>query len=452
MRSRISSRNLILQLIFLFLAGLLLVQFFFNRSLWNDEAMLALNIIRRNYLDLLRPLADHQIAPALFLLVEKAVTKIFGPSELALRLFPLLCGIASLVLIYKVCLALFNDRSVAVVSLCLLGLTPNFIYYSSELKQYAGDLMVLLAVYYGAFARGEKLERNRMLFLSVVGAIAIFLSNVSVVSLFAAGSLLLFEDLRRRRFSTAVPIFVWTVCFAINFAFFMKDHPTMSFMRNYWIDSFMPLSSLEQLFGKWAPKKISQVFFELLPSGPVKRFYVVTILLYVFGLVRMVMNCKFKLVYVCVVPVAVHLLMSAAKIYPFDLRLILYLSPLFIMVTAYGLCEAAGLLFVRWRTQYVLMAVVTISLSLALARAFPIKREELRPVLAEMSRQLEPGQSIYVYYGAAAVFRYYQETHLLNFGNARIVIGKMIRGKQPTWLTTSAMPQSFANYEKGMRN
>ena len=46
-------------------------QYGLNRSLWVDEACCALNLIHRQYAELLRPLDYHQGAPLGFLFVER---------------------------------------------------------------------------------------------------------------------------------------------------------------------------------------------------------------------------------------------------------------------------------------------------------------------------------------------------------------------------------------------
>jgi hypothetical protein len=71
-------------------------QFAVNRSLWLDEAMLAGNIVSRSYGELLRPLADHQGAPLGWLWLERTVVLVFGDGERALRLVPLVAGMAVL--------------------------------------------------------------------------------------------------------------------------------------------------------------------------------------------------------------------------------------------------------------------------------------------------------------------------------------------------------------------
>ena len=66
-----------------------LTQYFANRSLWLDEAMLANNIVPRSFSDLARALDHGQVAPIGFLWIEKALVSILGNNEFALRLFPL---------------------------------------------------------------------------------------------------------------------------------------------------------------------------------------------------------------------------------------------------------------------------------------------------------------------------------------------------------------------------
>ena len=86
----------------LLLTGMLLRirQYLTGRSLWVDEAMLALNIVERDFAGMFKPLDYDQGAPLGFLLVEKVFNLLLGKHELALRLFPLLAGLASLGLFY----------------------------------------------------------------------------------------------------------------------------------------------------------------------------------------------------------------------------------------------------------------------------------------------------------------------------------------------------------------
>ena len=74
------------------------VQYLVNRSYWMDEVSLAANITRKHLVDVLGVLSHTQLAPPGFLVVEWVAYRTLGDNPFALRLFPLLCGIASLFL------------------------------------------------------------------------------------------------------------------------------------------------------------------------------------------------------------------------------------------------------------------------------------------------------------------------------------------------------------------
>ena len=112
-------------------------QYLFNRSLWMDEAFLSSNIVPRSYGALLEPLNDDQGAPIGFLLIEKLATAAFGNSEYALRLVPLLAGIAALPLFYLAARRIVG-RTAALTGLGLLAFSRPGIYYSTEVKRYLG--------------------------------------------------------------------------------------------------------------------------------------------------------------------------------------------------------------------------------------------------------------------------------------------------------------------------
>ena len=121
--------------------ALRLVQYAANRSLWFDEAMLALNILHRSAASLTATLDFNQVAPIGFLETEKLATHAFGASELALRLFPLLMGLASVPLFACVALRVLAPAAAAFATF-LFACAPGAIYYSSEVKQYSGDVAV----------------------------------------------------------------------------------------------------------------------------------------------------------------------------------------------------------------------------------------------------------------------------------------------------------------------
>ena len=173
----------------LFLAGILLRlrQYLTGRSLWSDEAMLALNIVNRNFGELLRPLDYDQGAPVGFLEVEKLFQLLLGRSEYALRLLPFLMGVLSIGLFYLL-LKRVTTGAGLMAALALFVFNPRLIYYSSEVKQYIVDVVVTLALLLVAAPLLEsKIQKRDLIWLAVAGFFALWFSHPAVFVLAGIG-------------------------------------------------------------------------------------------------------------------------------------------------------------------------------------------------------------------------------------------------------------------------
>src|SRR5262249_5492721 len=124
-----------------------IVQYWSNRSIWLDESTIALNVVHKSYLQLLHQLDYDQSAPVGFLWLEKLAVQIFGNSEQALRLFPLLVSLLSLVLFSQIATKLLSKRGV-IISLILFVFCESLTYYASEVKQYSFDVFASLLIIY----------------------------------------------------------------------------------------------------------------------------------------------------------------------------------------------------------------------------------------------------------------------------------------------------------------
>src|SRR5262245_6369800 len=116
-----------------------------NRSLWGDEGSLAINLVERSFAGLAAPLSHAQAAPPGFLWLVEATTLGFGDGELALRAVPLAASLASLPLFAWLARALLGRRD-ALLALALFAVSEPLVFYASELKPYASDVLVALAI------------------------------------------------------------------------------------------------------------------------------------------------------------------------------------------------------------------------------------------------------------------------------------------------------------------
>jgi len=182
----LSRENILTGLILL--AGFLLRlrQYLTGRSLWLDEAMLALNIVNRRFGDLFKPLDYDQGAPIGFMLVEKIFSLIFGTNEFSLRLFPLMVGLGSLWMFYLLLKHFTHDAGLW-IGLALFAFNPRLIYYSSEVKQYIVDVAMTILLLLIAMPLFQQPSRKRFATLTLIGLLALWFSHPSLFILAGIG-------------------------------------------------------------------------------------------------------------------------------------------------------------------------------------------------------------------------------------------------------------------------
>ncbi len=117
-----------------------------DESLWLDEG----TSVRTASLptgELLARLARPDTPPPLFHLLLHVWIKRFGDSEAAVRLLPLLFGVLSVFMVYKVGRLLFGARTGLLAAL-LVAASPFHIQFSQEARMYSLMVFLVLASYY----------------------------------------------------------------------------------------------------------------------------------------------------------------------------------------------------------------------------------------------------------------------------------------------------------------
>src|SRR5689334_8635685 len=189
-------------LLLILLGGLLRVrQYLTGRSLWSDEAMLALNIVNRDFAGMFKPLDYDQGSPIGFLLVEKFFNAVLGKSEFVLRLFPLIVGLISLWLFYLL-LKQITGGAGLLTALALFAFNPRLIYYSSEVKQYIVDVAMTISLLLIATPVLNLSPRKKdFVWLTIAGLVALWFSHPALFVLAGMGLALVIVYLRRQDYS-----------------------------------------------------------------------------------------------------------------------------------------------------------------------------------------------------------------------------------------------------------
>ena len=126
--------------------GLVLRAYHYLRgpSLWHDEAALVMNVLEKNFAELLGPLRFSEAAPPLFLWLEKAAVLLLGDDLYALRLPAFLASCAALVLFVPVARRWLPPAAAPWAVLCF-ACSDRLLWHASEAKQYSGEVLAAVA-------------------------------------------------------------------------------------------------------------------------------------------------------------------------------------------------------------------------------------------------------------------------------------------------------------------
>lgn len=392
-------------------------QYLFNRSLWLDESYLALNIVNKNYLDFFKPLDYHQAAPFLFLVLEKLAIQTLGNSDIVLRLFPLIAGIVSLFLFYKV--ADFNlDKKGTLIALGLFALSDPLIYYSSELKQYSTDVMVLLIILLMTYLVIEKKSNWHFILFAVIGTILIWFSHPALLTLPAIGiSLGIYYWVKKDKKSfikllcvTAVWLLSFSILYFVTLRFLAHDR----FMENYWSQDFLPRNPFSKTinFVDWYLENTFGIF--QYPTG--LFFSGIACLAFVIGVVSFYRTKKLKLL-ILYSPIIITAVASLLRKYPFENRLILFLVPIILLIIGEGIKEFFNYKLVNTKLLGILVLILIFMHPFVNDVRYvfnPRTRNEIKPVMNYLSESRQKGDTIFLYHFGETAVEYYAPKYGFN--------------------------------------
>ncbi len=382
-----------------------------NRSLWLDEAMLGLNIINKSFHQLLMPLDMNQVAPIGFLYIEKFFTEIFGKVDWALKIFPWLSYLSSIVLIFLFSKKVLDSKIIALFSSALFATNTFIIRYSAEVKQYSSDIFIMLlivtaAVYYDAFK-----NKVYLVLYSLLGILAIWLSNIAVIGLFSIGIYMFVREIKNKKsiFNYRfIPFLIWIVAFVIYYCLFISHHPTREFMTKYWLQQggFMPgnIFSLRFYYFLFSKAKMTLPF---LLGFKYNVWF--SLFAFVLGLIVLKRN---NVLFLCMFPVVIHLILSAFQLYPYEKRTALYLTPFFILFISSGIIYSFNFLInKKIKLPVYLLSLFLILNLIHIVKNIPSENEEVKKSLQYINSKIKSGDNINVYFVTEPAYMFYRNQY-----------------------------------------
>jgi hypothetical protein len=328
------------------------VRYFLQFPLWDDECYTSVSVFQRGFRELLQPLGYHQVAPPLFLWLQKAVTLVFGFNELALRLVPFVGSLASVFLFYHLVSRLLRGPARLLCVACF-AISYAGVRYAAEVKPYGTDLFVSLVLVVLFVEWLHRPARRRWLLALILWTpLAI---GLSYPALFTVGglSLLLLVALIRRKLRR---VWLWWIAFnaaaALSLApvFLFVIRPQMGAelgaMRGFWGNAFPPLDSLAA-FAKWAVSTHTGMLLAH-PAGYYHGGSLLTTIFVLIGIGVFVRRQQWTAPLLFLAPLSLNFAAAVLKRYPYGghVRLSMYVAPMIYVLLGAGL---AGLLAVNLR-------------------------------------------------------------------------------------------------------
>lgn len=390
--------------------ALRLRQFAVSRSLWVDEAALALNIVNRTFAELLQPLDYLQGAPIGYLWAARLFVELLGNSESSLRLASLLASMAALALFVPVARRYLSWPATALAAL-IIALSERLIYYASEVKQYSFDVLAAvigLGIFWLLYQRSSSVWR--VLVAAVAGVVSVWLSHAAVFVLGGITIALLADARqqrsRRRAILVAALGAVWLLPFLIQYALSIGALGSNARLLSFWAGGFPPRSAAVLDLVDWLWIK-TQEPFRLNLGLPLAGL---ALLCAATGSVSLFRRDRVLLLSL-LAPLLLVLIAAFLRRYPFADRLILFTAPLLIIVLAEGAQALFVMLARLWRPLgYAFLVILLASPALRAVElaAEPQFNEEIVPVLRYIEDSWQEGDHIYLYYSSFLPFKYYQ--------------------------------------------
>jgi hypothetical protein len=406
--------------------ALRLAQLFANRSMSQDESMLALNILHRSFGGLFRRLDFLQGAPVAFLELQKVVVDTVGRDELALRLLPFVAGTAAVLLILYLARLAVTPAAVPIV-VVLFAASDPLIDWTTVAKPYALDVFLsVVLLWIGLRVLRSPDSPAVLVIFAAVSTLAIWLSNPSVFTLAGISAALIGGAVLRKEWRRVALLLAASLGWVASFATFALTllHNLSGLQDLECATCFgvgrsggsggssasSELHSLRASLGEFRYASGVPHFLDRGSNDVGLLVFVLALCFCTIGLYSLARK-RGELLVMLVAPLLLMLVAWALHKYPTLGRTQLFLIPSFLLAFGEGVVTAGRT--ASYATARTVMAVCGGAVVVAIVAPSiqhlvkPRHYEEIKPALNHLSRLERAGDTVFVYYTAQYALAYY---------------------------------------------
>jgi hypothetical protein len=384
----------VLLLVVLLGLGMRAYHYLRDPAMWHDEAAAVVNVLEKNWGELLGPLYWAEAAPPLFLWIERAVVLTLGDSTYALRLVPFLASCLTVVFFAWVAWRVLPPVP-ALVAAALVAVSDRLLWHACEAKPYAID--AFLAVGFLALHQAGRSWRLEWLLLVqlILAPFVLWLSYPGAFLIGASLVVLLPEVFASRRWSAWLLYGAWTLAvFGAFLALLVGPARAQRCgpMEACWLNHFPPVGN-PWMVPVWTVASTMEVVrYCFLPLGTGLT------LLAVVGGIAWMRAGRGALVVLCALPLGLALVASFLRQYPFGAsRLEVFAAPGLALLIGAGLLPTWEWLAARQRWAPAAVAILLLACvgTTAFRVAVPWYRPDSGHAAGHVLAHLEGGDVVF---------------------------------------------------------
>lgn len=296
-----------------------------NPSMWHDECALGWNIKFKGYSDYFGLLRFMQMAPPFFMVMIKLFTKIFGISDMSLRILPFLIGSISIFAFYLLAGRLIKSKSVALWAVFFFAINQQLINYSYEFKPYSSDILfTIICLLFFINLNIEKLNLKKTCLYGILLSIIPWFSFASAF-IILGGMINLFLKNIKSNLKKKIVLFMPLII------------SSLIYLKIYLINNYTKTGMVAYWHGRNAFLTVNPLFFFSTLIENIKLFFLpmpyifLFLILFIWGVI---IFCREKSAFINTSLISFLLLIIASLLhfYPFAYRLILFLVPMFLLI------------------------------------------------------------------------------------------------------------------------